>query len=192
MIEGLSIHDDFLPNASAIREAGLRAPYADFHAHDGETYKRVCLVEIPGVQEAIEQVMGPVDMLGMGFRLNFGGEVPNAAVHSDIGWGSHAMVLYLNQEGEGGTAFWSHEATGAESLMPGDLDLLEQVKGDWNRRGAWRMRELVPIRFNRAILFESTLFHSRYPFEAFGSGFDDGRLVAVAFFTPAFVRGSFS
>ena len=39
-------------------------------------------------------------------------------------------------------------------------------------------------RMGRAVIYESELFHSRYPFAAFGSGPEDGRLVAVAFFSP--------
>lgn len=177
----MRIIDDFLPDASAVREEGLRAPFEDFAAHDGEVYKRVALVEVPGLLDAIEREMGPVQMLGMGYRLNFDGETPNAAVHSDIGWGTHAMVLFLS-EGEGGTAFWRHKATGAERLAFGDVPLLEKVQGDWNDESAWEMVGLAEIRLGRALIFESELFHSRYPFAAFGNGAADGRLIAVAFF----------
>jgi hypothetical protein len=34
------------------------------------------------------------------------------------------------------------------------------------------------------VIYESALFHSRWPFAAFGKGFSDGRLIACAFFTP--------
>ena len=44
------------------------------------------------------------------------------------------------------------------------------------------MRTLARLKFNRAVVYESALFHSRYPFAAFGSGPEDGRLIAVAFF----------
>lgn len=60
----------------------------------------------------------------------------------------------------------------------------EQVRHDWNDEAAWEQAALVPIRFNRAVVYESALFHSRYPFAAFGTGPEDGRLIAVAFFTP--------
>lgn len=174
--------DDFLPNAAELRVAGLAAPYVDWPGPDGETYKRIYIADIPGVQDAVERAMGrPVEMLGMAYRLNFGGELPNAAIHSDMGWGTHALVYYLS-EGEGGTAFWRHKSTGAERFTPGDLELFEQVRDDWDTESKWEMVELAEIRFNRATIYESELFHSRYPFAAFGNGFDDGRLIVVAFF----------
>ena len=175
--------DQMLANPHEVREAALRAPYVDWPGPDGEVYKRVALVEVPGLQRAIEGVMGPVDMLGMGYRLNYGGELPNAAVHSDLGWGTHAAVVYLS-DGPGGTAFWRHKATGAEAIDQGDVDLWHAVRGDWNNEDAWEMTDLAAMKLGRGVIYESRLFHSRYPFAAFGTGPHDGRLVAVAFFTP--------
>lgn len=176
--------DNFLPDADQVRRNALSLAFEDWPAPDGETYRRICRVEIPGVRERIESELGPVDMLGMAFRLNFGGELPNAAVHSDIGWGTHALVLYLTPNGEGGTAFWRHIATGAHRVEPGDAALLEAVSPDWNDEAAWERQHLVEWKFNRAVIYESAVFHSRYPFAAFGDGPEDGRLIAVAFFTP--------
>jgi hypothetical protein len=182
MSENVLVFDEFLPDALAVREAALRAPFVDWPGPDGEVYKRVCLTEVPGLRDALERAVGPVEMLGMGYRLNFARELPNHAVHSDLGWGTHALVLYLC-EGEGGTAFWRHRATGAHRIDAGDADLLEQVRDDWNDVSAWEQRELVTLKFNRALIYPSPLFHSRWPFEAFGDGADDGRLIAVAFFS---------
>lgn len=179
----MQIIDNFLPDASAIRAHALASEFVDWPGYDGEVYRRVCLTEVPGLHERIEQVMGPVEMLGMGYRLNFGGELPNAAIHSDLGWGTHALVLYLS-EGEGGTAFWRHKPTGAHRIDAGDVPLFEAVRDHWNDASQWERYGLATMRMGRAIIYESALFHSRWPFEAFGEGPRDGRLVAVAFFTP--------
>lgn len=175
--------DDFLADAAAVRADGLAAPFIDWPGHDGEVYKRVALVEVPGLQAGIERALGPVRMLGMGYRLNFNGELPNAAIHSDLGWGTHAAVLYLS-EGPGGTAFWQHKRTGAERIQQGDHALFEEVRDDWNDPEAWEQRSLVGMKLGRCVIYESELFHSRWPFEAFGADPQSGRLVAVAFFTP--------
>ena len=175
--------DGFLRDPEAVRALALAADYIDWTGHDGEVYKRICITEVPGVREGIESVFGPVEMLGMGFRLNYGGELPNTAIHSDLGWGTHALVLYLS-EGEGGTAFWRHNATGADRIDVGDVALWEAVRDDWNRAEAWTQTGLCGIKFNRAVMYEGALFHSRWPFAAFGDGPGDGRLIAVAFFTP--------
>lgn len=177
------IVDDANLDAQALREAGLCAPYVDWPGYDGEVYKRVCLTEIPGLQDAIEAQVGPVEMLGMGYRLNFNRELPNAAIHSDMGWGTHAAVLYLS-EGEGGTAFWRHKATGAARIDPGDMTLFEQVRHDWDDASKWEQVGLAEMKLGRLLIYESALFHSRWPFEAFGTDHESGRLVAVAFFSP--------
>lgn len=173
--------DDFLPNASEIRLQALAAPFRDIAAPDGETYKRVCPTVIPGLAERLAEVCGPVEMLLTAYRLNYAGEMPNAAVHSDIGWGTHALVLYLC-DGEGGTGFWRHKATGADRLGIGDVSLFERVRGDWNNADAWELQHLAPLKFNRTAIYDSTLFHSRYPFAAFGDCPENGRLIAVSFF----------
>lgn len=177
------IVDDAIPNAEQVRQLGLKASYVDWPGYDGEVYKRVCLVPVPGLQEAIEKEMGPVDMLGMGYRLNFNGELPNAAIHSDMGWGTHAAVLYLS-EGEGGTAFWKHKASGADRIEQGDMALFEKVKDDWNDADKWEQVALAEMKLGRLLIYDSSLFHSRWPFEAFGTDYESGRLVAVAFFSP--------
>lgn len=175
-----AIFDDFLPHVDAMRDQALASPFVDLE-HDGEIYKRVWIGEVPGLQDAIEDKIGPVQMLGMGYRLNFDGELPNARIHSDLGWGTHAAVLYLS-EGDSGTAFWEHIPSGSKAIHAGDVALFEQLKDDWNDADQWRQLSFVPMKLNRALIYESALFHSRYPFEAFGTGPQDGRLVAVAFF----------
>lgn len=177
------ICDDFLADADAARQDALTAEFIDWQGHDGQVYKRVCLKPVPGLQEAIEKVFGPVEMLGQGYRLNFAGEKPNQSIHSDLGWGTHAAVVYLC-EGFGGTAFWRHLATGADRISVGDHELFAAIGDDWELEGAWQMTGMAEIAFNRAALYDNSLFHSRYPFEAFGSNEQDGRLIAVAFFTP--------
>ena len=173
--------DDFLP--ASVREHALRAEFIDWPAPDGEVYRRVALVDVPGLREAIEREMGPVEMLGMGYRLNYSGEVPNHAIHSDMGWGTHAAVVYLS-DGPGGTAFWRHKATGAHRIDAGDLALFEQINGDWDNADRWEQIGLAEIKLGRGVIYESALFHSRWPFAAFGDSPETGRLIAVAFFTP--------
>ena len=123
--------DNFLPNAAEVRQQALNSKFGDYTGHDGQVYKRVCITDIPELQERIEVAFGPVEMLGMGFRLNYEDETPNQSIHSDMGWGTHALVLYLC-EGDGGTAFRQHKSTGAEVIEPGQIDLWESIDGDWD------------------------------------------------------------
>lgn len=187
-MDDVIVIDDFLTveEAKALREIAVNAKYIDRHGPDGELYKRVCIINSQDITNVIEGICGPVNMLGQAFRLNYDEELPNAAIHRDIGWGTHALVLYLNdtEDDLGGTAFWKHVATGTEKIEPNDQELLKLVEPDWNNEDAWETTKYVPMKFNRATIYESKLFHSRYPFDAFGSTPEDGRLIVVAFFTP--------
>lgn len=183
------IVDDFLSaeELEAERIHAFSSEFEDWPGPDGEVYKRICRVHREHVQRKIESIMGPVDMHGMAYRLNFAGELPNAAIHSDLGWGTHALVLYL-QGTQTGTAFWRHRATGATQIHEGDEALFEQVRGDWDNIEAWEQTAMVNALSGRAVIYASAAFHSRFPFAAAGSGRDDGRLVLVAFFTPNALR----
>ena len=180
-IPGLIVIDDFLPLPYFTRTHAMTSEYYDWEGPDGQVYKRVSLLRVPGVMEALEKTVGPIELLGMGYRLNYAGEPPNQSIHSDLGWGSHALVLYLNA-GPSGTAFWRHIETDTTRITVGQTELLEQIKDDWEDSTKWQIRTEVEMKFNRAIIYDSSLYHSRYPFEAFGNTPENGRLIAVAFF----------
>lgn len=184
----LVVVDDFLNRPGEIRGIGVNAEYSDHAGQDGETYKRVSIQNLPQVQAKIEEVMRrPVQMLGMGFRLNYAGELPNNEIHADLGWGTYAAVLYLSEPPDdgsvSGTAFWTHKATGTDRIRAGEVALFEQVKDDWNDETKWEQNKFVSAKFNSCIIYRSELFHSRWPFEAFGNTPEDGRLIVVAFFS---------
>lgn len=179
----IAVYDNFLPNPIAVREIALASEFTDFDDVGGITYKRVCMSKVPGFQESLELRVGAIDVHLMGYRLNYKGEMPNSRVHSDIGLGTHAAVLYLC-EGEGGTAFWEHRETGMRRLDSSKSGLFERTKNDWDNGDAWVMCGAANLVFNRAVVYDSNLFHSRWPWDAFGDNPRNGRLVAVAFFTP--------
>jgi len=179
----IKVIDNALTDPTGVRTLGLNAEYIDWKGPDGDVYKRVSIQDIPSIRQLIEGVYGTVDIHGMAFRLNYQDEQPNATIHSDMGWGTHALVYFLC-DGIGGTAFWQHKKSSAYRIAPGDLELFEQVKDDWDTEDAWNLKATVDLKFNRALMYESELFHSRHPAAAFGSSPEDGRLILVAFFTP--------
>jgi len=185
MLDKILIIDNFLHVniANKIRQEAIDAKYIDWLGHDGQVYKRISIVDNQDIRDTIEKHCGKVDMLGMAFRLNYEGEEPNQSIHTDVGWGTHALVLYLN-DGPSGTAFWKHKPSGKDRLNPHDLMTYSSVRKDWTDESKWEQIDFVPMIFNRGIIYESELFHSRWPFKAFGSMPEDSRLIAVAFFTP--------
>lgn len=132
-----------------------------------------------------EQVVVPNSMF---FRsTNVGME--KAYIHSDRESGAHTCIVYLSEhEEESGTAFYRHIPTGLIE-MPSfaemrEMGIMDQMKVDMVSRdpSKWEQIGYVEGKYNRGIVFEAPLFHSRYPLEGIGSSADDGRLVWVTHF----------
>lgn len=183
--------EDFLADPDAVRSAGLRAKYGDKLLKDGVVYKRVAEANIPEVIDALNRVMGrPIELEAMGFRLNFDNELPNRPIHSDSGWGTYALVLYLTPDDvllkypePTGTMLWTHTPTGTEGVKNTDIDLLVELVDDWDDTTKWTPRQLLRAKYNTASIYRTDLYHSRWPLEAFGTSPGDGRLTLVAFFS---------
>ena len=105
----------------------------------------------------------------------------------------YASVLYLNSpdQCQGGTAFWRHRHLGIDGLPNReDLakhsvdsdDFYKQIEHDWKVKELWEQTDFVPMKWNRFITYPTSFFHSRFPFEAFGSGPKDGRLIWICFY----------
>lgn len=180
--------EDFLSNPEAVRDAALKAKWLNWKSEtDGQVYKRVAEYESPAIAARIAQEMGrPVKVVKMGFRLNYADEAPNTLIHSDgDGWGTYAMVLSLAKHSPdgNGTAFWRHLASGKDRVRVEDFDALVQVVPDWDDPAKFERWHVEEAAFNKAVFYRSELLHSRWPFTAFGSTPEDGRLTLVCFFS---------
>jgi hypothetical protein len=56
------------------------------------------------------------------------------------------------------------------------------MEREWKDLTFWEQIGMAEMKFNRFVTYPTSLFHSRFPFEAFGSGPQDGRLVWVCFY----------
>jgi hypothetical protein len=107
-------------------------------------------------------------------------------IHADSKVGDirpeRALVLYISEstkEGLHGTAFWKHKEMGYE--MPLDVSneesdrfLLEEA----NQVDNWELHSVIGYKPNRALMYPSNYFHSKYPNE----GWKEGRMVYVMFY----------
>jgi hypothetical protein len=107
-------------------------------------------------------------------------------IHADSKVGDirpeRALVLYISpstKEGLHGTAFWKHKEMGYK--MPEDTSdeeanrfLLEEA----NNLDNWELHSVVGYRPNRAVMYPSVYFHSKYP----NTGWKEGRMVYVMFY----------
>lgn len=107
-------------------------------------------------------------------------------IHADSKVGDirpeRALVLYISsstKEGLHGTAFWKHKKVGYEmplnvSNEEADRFLLEEA----NSLDNWELHSVVGYRPNRAVMYPSNYFHSKYP----NTGWKEGRMVYVMFY----------
>lgn len=107
-------------------------------------------------------------------------------IHADSKIGDirpeRALVLYISpstKEGLHGTAFWKHKEVGYE--MPIDVSndeadrfLLEEA----NDLNNWELHSVIGYKPNRALMYPSNYFHSKYP----NKGWVGGRMVYVMFY----------
>lgn len=95
-------------------------------------------------------------------------------IHTDLDMGDYTAILFLNENPpeNDGTVFWKHKETGA---INGNLI------GDAGKDlSLWEEYYRVQSKFNRLVLFPSSLFHSRSIPENYGTD-EDARLIQVTF-----------
>jgi hypothetical protein len=158
--------------------------------------QRVHIRDTAEFSDLIAAALGkPVQQSYSLVRLNFAGEPPNAAIHADSGYDEIAAVLYMAKPEDcaGGTAFWKHKKTGFDH-WPTEQEIRKlgkspsrtyaTIEADWDNADAWEQLHVSKMEFGKAIFYPTKFFHSRWPFEAFGNGPEDGRLIWVSFMSP--------
>ena len=109
-------------------------------------------------------------------------------VHSDYDMTcTHAWVWYGtdppdDSSGEYGTALYDHVELGPQFSGTRETHncLLRNESDDPTR---WTVRQVLPMRKNRMVVYPADLFHSRYPHAGWGTSQRDGRITIVGFCT---------
>lgn len=190
------IVDSFLDDSDAYRALALALPYYEIRAPDSGVYKNISVRPTGEHKDKIEAALGKKISQDYSFcRFALYGTPLNHLYHADSGLSPYAAVLYLNPEDTipkgSGTAFYEHK-----SLKMTKVPTAEEVRAkgkspkrvwntleeSWNDPDKWREVERAEMKYNRAIFFETTRFHSRLPIDAFGTDMATARLIFVSFF----------
>lgn len=176
------VFDGFVPDPAAYRAEALSREFRSYEFPDeqGKPYYFhgifIPTEPTPVTSKLCDLFPAAIPTLTFFRKSPLGQEEPHF-IHTDIDMGDWSAILYLNPtppEGDG-TSFWTHKATGAiESPIPH-----ERSKEGRTALG-WDLRQHVPAKFNRLILFPSSFFHSRAIPENWGEG-DEARLTQVTF-----------
>jgi hypothetical protein len=119
----------------------------------------------------------------MFFKVSNPGD-ERAYIHSDRHSGTKTCIVYCSKHEEvSGTAFWRHRRTGLYE-MPLVEDMVKDGTFDELKRDMetgtekeWEQIDFVRGAFNRALVFNAPLFHSRFPMTGLGTDETDGRMI---------------
>lgn len=178
----VQVFDDVLPDPHGYREEALRLPFGDVPIGE-DTWRGVALLTDTRLEACVRRllfdpdgVFAPVITLSFFRRSPAGQEEPNY-IHSDADMGRWTGIYYMNPDpppGDG-THFWERTASGS---IAGPWD--EEVAAAAKDPSRWHVWHRVEAKFNRLLVFQSDLFHSRALMENYGVG-DDSRLIQVVF-----------
>lgn len=194
MVDGVLVIDDFCPDLEQVVNSAHLSGFGTWLPNKGEVGSSVYEGMNFWGDHALmlrSLVMHTRSMLvpnSMFFRATNEG-MEQAYIHSDRESGNHTCVAYLSEHDQpSGTAFYRHIPTGL-TRMPSflemqDMGILDQLKEDMVSRdpSKWEQIGYVEGKYNRAVVFEAPLFHSRFPLEGIGTTPEDGRLVWVSHF----------
>ena len=180
------IADNFVGDLTAVRKAVIDGPFTTKTGPDGGVYTGISTYPVDHWFARLAHIVGcKIKPKLSCFRLYLKGELPHSWVHSDDICADFASVLYLNlpEQCKGGTAFWEHTKLGLNRLPKNESpEFYKQMDLDWKDQSLWKQVGFVPMRWNRFITYPTSWFHSRFPFEAFGEGPKDGRLIWICFY----------
>ena len=183
MNKWIKVKDDFLPNFDACLELANGLEYGN-HTHNGKNYTGVGNATLP-VKALMEETLGvKIKVNQSHFRLGNKTTKLTHYIHADSPEAQYAMVLHMTTPAcKSGTAFWQHKYTGLHNLPQkygkALFDVLDQDTWNENR---WNLTDFAESKANRAVFFDSSLFHSRWPKNLPIEENETPRLVFVVFF----------
>lgn len=187
--------DDFFPDPDAVRQAALRLDYPA--APKGALYpgrNSRQRLDVQGIDVQIGNILGTkvVPLFTDAHahcRIAFEGEKGEGGVHVDPAHWSAIICLSRDEDCRGGTEFFRHKRSGLDRAPVFEEDLeaygyssVGEVWNDvfWpetNDRSKWTREMVLPMKYNRLLLFRSYLWHDAGP--GFGTTREDGRLIMV-------------
>lgn len=188
------VFDNFCDDAERVRASAFAAGFDTWNPNKGDVGSSIYAgmgfwgdhaLMLRSLCRAVGGLVLPNSMF---FRVtNVGTE--KAYIHSDRESGNYTCVAYLSEHDEdSGTAFFMHKRTGLRA-MPSfqemqEMGIFEELREDMVSRDPdkWEQMDYVRGAYNRALIFQAPLFHSRFPLEGIGNTFETGRLVWASHF----------
>lgn len=172
----IAVHDDVLPDPQTYRARALAQTFGS--VPDGDTvFHGIAACDDPALLHWLARAYPTLQPTWTFFRQSPAGQVEPNFIHTDDGMGDATVIFYLTDPPapEDGTCFWRHRMTGADRAQR-----LTGAVGESLTH--WQCYATVPAAFNRALIFDAPLCHSRAIHENYGTG-ATARLIQVVFGT---------
>ena len=190
--------DDFFDDPVRLREQALSAEFPDRHAREVYPGRNSSMaIQLAGIENLVsnivkERVKAAPNSSHQRPRLALEGDVAHGmSVHMDMCHWSAIIFLSRDEDCQGGTHFYRHKKTGWEMapVWPGMAEAagfknadeaLKAVMADSTSPDAWEETMMLPMKFNRLVLFRGYLWHDAG--RSFGRTPENGRLILPLFF----------
>jgi hypothetical protein len=176
---------------SAVAQSDFRG--VDF---DGKFYPGVAPVsesatscaKLAMLENGVANRISNIEVMADFIRLETKDTPVTAWIHHDRNCGGdYTLIGYISEppagEAMNGTAFWRHHISGDTNEAMADSVESRFLHADSHDQSKWQLTGFVGAKKNRALIFPSNRFHSRYPYNAYGTTKEDGRLIYVCFFS---------
>ncbi|GEM_PF-5235068 len=200
MLDNIYIIDNFYENPEVIRNLALRTTYLKFNENSNYPgfESEVSFFAENHAEEFKKHIgkdihINPDKYVYGKFRYSIKGALSRSDVHIDSPDWSAMIYLTLDKDCVGGLAIYQHKETGIIEVPQSEgafLSMGFNGFGDFDRKivapdtktpDAWELVELIPMKYNRLVLFKgSQYFHSIT--HKFGTNVMNARLTHSFFF----------
>lgn len=196
--ENIKVIDNFIPDPDRARAIALKSGFGKWTPNKGDIggdeYKGACFwaQHAPLTRGIALALNASVYINNMSFRV-MTEDTERAVVHSDFLSGNYTCIVFLTEHDreDHGTGFYKHIET-SWTRTPSwewlnrteNKHYFETLKRDCHeyKEGVWEQLMFVAGKKNRAMVFDSNIFHCRSPKTGIGTTPEDGRMIWVAHF----------
>lgn len=194
----IEVLDDFIPDPERARAIALKSGFGKWTPNKGDIggdeYKGACFwgQHAPLTRALTLAVKTSIYINNMAFRV-MTEDTERAVVHSDFLSGNYTCIVFLTDHDrpDHGTGFFKHLETGWTRMptwewlnKPEHSTLFATMKRDCHeyQEGVWEELMFVEGKKNRAMIFDSPIFHCRSPKTGIGTTPEDARMIWVCHF----------
>ncbi len=178
----------FLRDFDALKDFSKTCEFKDeTNPIDGVIYPLICMdIPQPILNDLYWHIgavlhRGPKDPITFMRMSKKGTPVPHK-FHTDNSMGKYSLMLYLDDNDQAGTGFAIHKELGIDSAPKNDIALKKTID-HCNDDSKWQLYSVAKMEENKAVMFDSSLFHVALPIGGFGKTQQDARIVLTCFFS---------